>query len=268
MRNEYPIEVAGSSGCWCATGAGPTAVLLATPFLLARSYRGTAELLARRFHVITLQMPGSGCGSTLAEPWTIADYARWVAGALDVLAVRPAVLIGHSHSGAVALQLAAAYPAAVDRLVLADTVGGEERRSGMQVLLGRALDALLELRLTLGAWHHLGYNVMAHWRNFWGQVAQAVRTDVRTLARQVQAPTLLAWGARDHTMPLGGAAGLYRRLPRPSLYVSPSGSHDWIVDHAEEFAAVVQDFVARTPLVDATAGPRSTLRREHHELAR
>lgn len=268
MYVEHPVEVAGQRGRWSAVGAGPTLVVLATPFVLARSYVDPVALLSQRFRVVTIQLPGSGGADKLPVPWSIADYARWSAAALDVLDITAAALIGHSHSGAVALHVAAERPERVARLVLADAVGGEGPQSLGRVLLGRCIDALLEPGLSLRAWHHLVYNVLAHWRNFRRQIVHAVQADGRALARRVTVPTLLAWGARDHTTPLGGAASLFRRLARPSLYVAPTGSHDWMIDHADEFAAAVTDFIARTAAHDAALARREPTWRMRHELAR
>lgn len=267
MTGEQAIDVAGYRGCWRATGDGPVVVILATPFVLARSYEPTAAALGKRFRVISIQLPGSGRAAKLPTPWTVAEYGQWAGAALEALDLRPTALVGHSHSGAIAMQVAADRPERVSRLVLADTVGGAGPGAWRTVLQGRVVDGLLEPRLTFGAWHHLLYNVFAHFRNFRAQMAQAIGADVRELAAQVQVPTLLAWGAHDHTMPLDGAASLYRRLARRSLYVAPTGSHDWLIDHAEEFAAAVGDFVDRTA---ARGAPNGCLAfgREHHELAR
>jgi hypothetical protein len=35
-------------------------------------------------------------------------------------------------------------------------------------------------------------------------------------------------------------------MPHASLYVSPRGSHDWMIDHAPEFAAALRAFVDAT----------------------
>ena len=182
MTDEQAIDVAGWRGCWRETGAGPAVVILATPFVLARSYERTARALGKRFRVIALQMPGSGRAAKLPTPWTVADYGKWVAAALDALDLRPAAVIGHSHSGAIAMQAAADRPDRVGRLVLADTVGGAGPGAWRRVLYGRVIDALLEARLTLGAWHHLLYNVFAHFRNFRAQMAHAIGADVREAA--------------------------------------------------------------------------------------
>src|SRR4051794_3119630 len=160
------IRVGGHAGWLTAAGAGPPVVLLASTLVLARSYQPVAEKLRRSFRVHTVEMPGSGRGSRLAAPWDVEAYAGWVAGLFDALGLERATVIGHSNSGGVALALAALHPGRVGRLVLADTVGADLAHSLPRVVLSRVLDGVLELWLTVGAWHHVAYNVVAHTGNF------------------------------------------------------------------------------------------------------
>ena len=60
--------------------------------------------------------------SSWAAPWTLEANVAALAGLLD--ARRPAVVVGHSFGGAVALSLAAAHPDLVSSLVLLDPAVG------------------------------------------------------------------------------------------------------------------------------------------------
>jgi pimeloyl-ACP methyl ester carboxylesterase len=111
------------------------------------------------------------------------------------------------------------------------------------VLLGRALDGILEPGLSLTGWHHLVYNALAHTRNFFGQIRASIVRDLRAYAPRVTVPTLVAWGARDHTIPPHSAEVLRALLANPRAYTSPTGSHDWIITNPAEFAAAVGAFV-------------------------
>jgi pimeloyl-ACP methyl ester carboxylesterase len=134
----------------------------------------------------------------------------------------------------------------------------------LRVLAGRARDALLEPRLSLFGWHHVIGNALLHTRPFFGQVWRSVYADLRTCARRVRVPTLVAWGARDHTIPPRCATALLSLLSDATLYESATGSHDWMIDHAPEFAAAVRDFVRRRPLVTP---PAAAYNRRHDRAA-
>jgi pimeloyl-ACP methyl ester carboxylesterase len=237
-----PLDVGGERGRFLVEGEGPPLVLLASQLVLARSYCPAAEELRRSFRVFTVELPGSGGGSRVAPPWDADAYASWVAGALDALHLDQVTLVGHSCSGLVALAVGALHPGHVGRLVLVGSIGASPR-SLLAVLLGRGLDCLLEWNLTLRAWHHVGYNVLAHPRSFWHQVGLSARADFRPDAGRVRVPALLAWGAHDHTMPRLGAETLRSLLPDARLYISQEGSHDWLITHPHEFAAAVRAFV-------------------------
>jgi pimeloyl-ACP methyl ester carboxylesterase len=64
------------------------------------------------------------------------------------------------------------------------------------------------------------------------------------VAHDVKRPVLLAWGAMDFVMPVAGARELANLLPDAQLYVSQRGSHDWLIERAEEFGAMLERFVA------------------------
>ncbi len=86
---------------------------------------GIGHLLAARgFRVVAFDRPGFGWsdrpgGAADASP---AAQARLIAEALDAMKVGPAIVLGHSWAGALALALALDHPARVSGLVLAAPV--------------------------------------------------------------------------------------------------------------------------------------------------
>lgn len=249
-----PADVGGLRGWYATTGAGPPVVLLASPFVLAGTYRPTVRRLGRAHRVYVVQMPGSGRGSRVTG-WGVAEYADWAAGLLARLGLEDVTLIGHSYTGAVALAVAARHPRRVGRLVVADAVA-VRRDSAGRVLAGQLRDFLVvELGLTLRAWHHLVFNAVFHTRNFARLVRDSMRSGPVADAERVAVPTLVAWGGLDHTTPPARAAVLARHLPDASIHVAPDGAHGWVIDRADEFAGAVERFtetrrdqvVARAP---------------------
>jgi pimeloyl-ACP methyl ester carboxylesterase len=239
------IEVQGVKGCIAEAGTGPTIVLLVSPFARASMYQPTIEELAKRFRVIAVEMPGCGCAARLKHPWDFGEYARWVAALIEALGLDDVVLIGHSHTGAVALRVGAAHAERIAGLVVADSVGAGGRRSILAVLVGCAMCVPFEVRFVLRGSLRLARNLLRHGRNFLVQFWRAVRADVRPVAQDVKRPVLLAWGARDFVMPVAGARELANVLPNAQLYVSQRGSHDWLIERAEEFAVMVERFATR-----------------------
>jgi 2-hydroxy-6-oxonona-2,4-dienedioate hydrolase len=244
--NRRPIEVAEFSGRYWELGdaSAPPIVLLPSQLARGQAYLRTAQAIAARgFRVVMVEMPGSGGGSRLHEPWTLKDYAPWVAAFLQRLSLRGVTLIGHSNSGATALVVAAEDPALVGRLILADSTGARPLGSIPGVIACHAPEFPFEYWFNWRAGPDVFYNMLMHWRNFWGQVGSAVREVVIDRAPRVRTPTLVAWGWHDHTVP-GDCAKLFARaIPGARLYWSEDGRHDWIIERPEEFAGVIARFV-------------------------
>ena len=245
------VDVGGFPGCYFDTGARDdgAATLLLVPSMLVRglAYAPTVARLAPHFRVVTVELPGTGRSAKLDRVQDLDWYARWLGGFCDALGLGRVIPVGHSNSGAAVTLFARDFPRRVAALVLADSIGADRSGSLLRVLVTRALDAALEMRLTLSGWHHVVYNALAHPRNFFTQVRLCVQTDITPVAAAVEAPVFLGWGAHDHTMPFPQCAQiLSEAFPDAHLYVSRAGSHDWIVDLPAEFAAAVTQFLSTT----------------------
>lgn len=239
------IHIGGESAAVKEAGSGAPVVLLPSQLVISRAYKPTIAALARRFKVITVEMPGVGGASRLREPWGENDYAEWLAKFLAEMNLTRPTIIGHSNSAPAALLMAVKYPQFLGRLVLADPVGADPFHSILRVLAGRAIDAGIELQLSVSGWPHILFNLAHHPRNFLRQIKLAVDADMIEAARCVKVPALLAWGRRDFTMRPAWAKRLLDALPDGRMYWSSHGSHDWLITHPDEFAAAVGAFLRR-----------------------
>ena len=101
----------------------------ATPLLLLhqtpRSVDEFAEvmpILARERRVIALDTPGYGCSDRVPGRPGVADYARAVVDVLDSLGIERVIVVGHHTGAVIAVEMAAACPARVERVVLSGPV--------------------------------------------------------------------------------------------------------------------------------------------------
>jgi pimeloyl-ACP methyl ester carboxylesterase len=239
------IEVNGHVGGYVEEGAGPPLVLVATPFVTAATYLPARQALAKRFRVITVELPGTAGHEPGGRAWELDEYAAWVAALLDTLELREILLVGHSNSGAVALLTGLICPQRLLGVVLVDTIGANGSHSFVDVLAGLAACTPIELRFALRLLAVFAYNIRHHARNFFHQFVVSVRRDLRAEARRLRVPTLVGWGALDYVEPPSCATTLMRLLPEGELYVAARGSHDWLVELAEEFAGAVEGFAGR-----------------------
>ncbi len=105
----------------CGPPQGQAVLLLhQTPRSWAE-YAAVLPILGARYRAIA--MDTAGFGDSFVPRWT-PSIERWAAVAvelLDALSIARVHVVGHHTGGVIALELAAAYPGRVDRLVLSST---------------------------------------------------------------------------------------------------------------------------------------------------
>ncbi|MEM7767921.1 MAG: alpha/beta hydrolase [Pseudomonadota bacterium] len=107
-----------------AGAAGPPVLMIHGASANAREYSWTlAPLLADDHRIFMPDRPGHGYSERPADAYRLGVQARQMAGVLEALAPdEPAIVVGHSFGGAVALRVALDYPDRVKALVLSAPV--------------------------------------------------------------------------------------------------------------------------------------------------
>jgi 3-oxoadipate enol-lactonase len=105
-------------------GSGPDLVLIHSLLTDASVYDGLSPRLARSRRVTAINLPGYG-GSSPRDFETIADYADFVAAALDALGVTATGdLFANGFGAFVATEVALRHPGRIRRLIVADVNAG------------------------------------------------------------------------------------------------------------------------------------------------
>lgn len=180
---------------------------------------------------VAVDLPGFGATPPPPAAWGSADYAAALVPVLAELQV-PAVVVGHSFGGRVAVHLAAAQPGQVKALVLTGVPlvrqAGGSRRPPLRYRVGRALygrglvgEARMEtLRQRYGS---------PDFRAATGVMRQVlVRTVNETYddqLRAVRCPVELVWGDDDAEVPVSVAETAAGLLARPNLTVCRGAGH-------------------------------------------
>jgi pimeloyl-ACP methyl ester carboxylesterase len=212
------------------------------------------------FPVVAPSMPGR-CGSAGAALETVGALAGWLAAAIEALGAAPAILIGHSLGGAVAIELAHAPGAAglVAGLVLLATgarlrVGPEIRAaaeaaaaSGVKAALtgaayGQDVAEELMSRVEEARAATPPASELADWR-------AAHEFDRMGELSAIAVPTLVLVGERDGLTPPKYARYLADHVPGASLEILPGAGHMLPVERPEEVARAVRRFGGSIPYV-------------------
>ena len=113
-------------------GEGPTVLLLHGQPGRGRDLEPVARLLSWRARTLLPDRPGYGATGGRALP--LAEQAAILAALLVERRAAPAVVVGHSYGGGVALSLALQHPELVSGLVLVSSIGG----AGLESCVGPA----------------------------------------------------------------------------------------------------------------------------------
>ena len=107
--------------CYQEAGAGDPALVFIHGWCCDHSYFSPQfEHFAARHRVVALDQRGFGQSDKPEQDYTIEAFASDVAWLCQELALGPAVLVGHSMGGAIALATAAQHPDVVHAAVLVD----------------------------------------------------------------------------------------------------------------------------------------------------
>jgi pimeloyl-ACP methyl ester carboxylesterase len=227
----------------------------------ARDWAEVIPALASSYDVYALDLPGFGASGKGNHLYSPSNYVRVLDVVFGERLKRPAVFVGHSMGGVIALAYATAYPDRVRRLIVAD-VAGVLHRSVYGEFLGRAVteralgdspwyDAVIKLIVTQ-AENLPSKGVMSIEQP---QVRQRLlRGDPNAIAalalvehdlsrglRAIRVPTLVVWTSDDRVAPPRTGQVLASVIPGARLVVIGEGGHAPQISVPARFNAVLRD---------------------------
>jgi pimeloyl-ACP methyl ester carboxylesterase len=250
-------HVQGRSVPYGVAGDGLPVLFLHGWGLGHQTYRAALRrIAARQARVFAPALPGfSGTAELGAKQFSLAGYAKWAAEFLDAVGVsEPAVVVGHSFGGGVAIRFAHDFPERVRSLVLVNSIGGSAWRTG------KRLGALAERPLWDWGLHFPGDiwplrqatrvlpvvlsdavpNLMRNPRAFAKVANLARRADLRAELEEIKAretPVTVLWADRDGVIPRESFDALCAAVGSPGKVVS--GSHSWLLADPDAFGEVI-----------------------------
>ncbi|GAA0365479.1 hypothetical protein GCM10009541_04840 [Micromonospora gifhornensis] len=259
-------------------GAGPPVLLLHGIGRTLRDFTEQHDLLADRYRVHSVDLPGHGGSLPMAQPYTLPALARFVGAYLDAAGVdEPVHLVGNSLGGAVAMGYAVTRPTRVASLTLVASAGfGREVTLALRLLtlpgLGRLLlrpsrhtagraERALFHDPTLASPERIGHALAVARHPYAARVVletarglgtvrgirQPWRDDLLGRLAGLGLPTLVVWGDDDRILPPAHLAAARTLLPHARTRVFAGCGHLPQVERAEEFSEVVREFWATTP---------------------
>ena len=230
------------------------------------NWRLTLPRLAEHFTAVAPDIVGFGFTDRPAD--VRYDLPYWTAhavGVLDALGLERVHVIGNSFGGSLALSLAIHHPERVNRLVLMGAVGVPfEISPGLDAVWGyqpsvEAMAALLHLfsfdssqlgpdlaeiryRASIRPGVQEAFAAMFPAPR---QAALDAMTHPIDDIAGIGAPTLVVHGRDDQVIPLQNSLDLLRLIDDAQLHVFGRCGHWTQIEHADEFADLVIDFLRR-----------------------
>jgi 3-oxoadipate enol-lactonase len=252
-------------------GRGPSLVLIHGLGGSAANWLALAPILAGRARVLVPELPGHGGSAPLPAAPNLDVYADRVASLAEREEMLPAVIVGHSLGGAVALRLALRRPDAVSDLVLAASAGvssaTRRARYALRILgIVRPSRVLARYRRSLSRTVWGRYFAFGHWgaadpgalppemaeaflsgpalHTDTVSAAQALVADeLRPQLAAVRCRCLVLWGAQDTQLPVADGFELAQALRAP-LRVIPDCGHLLIGERPDACLAAIDELMA------------------------
>ena len=258
-------------------GNGPDLVLLHGWGLNVRVWDGLVTELRDRFRLIAVDLPGHG-----KSPWTPgrntpAEQAWLLHSTLAPISGRYS-LLGWSLGGQIALDLAAAMPAQIDKLVLVATT--PRFTAGPDWPYGMKLEAITKMATQLredyqrtvrdfldlqvrgsmdgpSVVEQLRHALSVHGEAAPEALAAGLNTlatsDLRSTLPHVRTPTLVIAGQNDRITAPGASRVLATTLPDARYVEMRRAAHAPFLSHRKEFTVVLEQFLRSGELDFGTA---------------
>lgn len=254
-------------------GEGPAVILIhgGGPGAYGYSnYRRNIVPLSQRNRVIVLDLPGYGQSAKRSRPDGLTvSLANAVRDIMDYEGIEKASLVGNSLGGMTSLRFALDTPERVNKLILMGPGGSLPMftpfpTEGLQRMLNfyegegptleklaRVIDLLVYDRSTVT--QELleerfrictlpGTIADPPLRNF---EAHPNDTLWNQGIEKIASPTLLIWGAQDRVIPLDAGFILQKLIPNADMHIYSKCGHWAQWERADEFNALVDDFINR-----------------------
>lgn len=224
-----------------------------------RIWDEVAPHLAGTYRLIRYDKRGHGLSDCPPAPYTIRDHAADLAGLMDHLGIDQAILVGISVGGMIVLDLAAAWPQRVQKLVLSDTaavIGTPEAwNERIDTLRKHGMAYLSEAILARWFVPSFAEQAPVQYRGFENMLTrtplegytgtcEAIRdADLTGTVSSIKAPALVLCGQEDISTPPEKVRSLANLLSNAAFAEIAGAAHLPCIEQPEAMAKLIGDFL-------------------------
>lgn len=216
------------------------------------NWYAVAQILAKRFQVFVLDLPGFGVSDAPKTTWGVGEYTNIVQGFIKEMDIEKPVLMGHSHGGKVACTIAAEG----DRnkclaLVLVSSSGVDipSLTVRTKILWFKTIKLLTK---PLGK---LGEKIVDHYRGKLGSrdyqeagtlratMVKIVNHKIFSILPKVNVPTAIFWGSDDKTLNVKQAKSFEKLIKNSYIKLIWGADHHPHLSNPQELADYAGEFL-------------------------
>ena len=232
-----------------STGPGldarPAFVLVHGLSMSSRYLVPAAERLAVDHPVYLPDLPGFGLSEKPSRVLNTGELVEILAGWMDRVGIRQAVLLGNSYGCQLILEFTLRYPQRVTAGILVGPTPDPRARNMLRVLWRGFLDLLIEpvsiLPILLGDYLRAGF------RRTVGTLRNSLKDPLEEKLPRVYHPVLVVGGSKDWIAPPRWVKEAARLLPNGRLGVIRGAGHGAHFSAPQELALLARAFLREIP---------------------
>src|SRR3954451_879723 len=242
LKRRYAGTSNGSNGNGSRPKLDQTPIVLVHGLSSSRTLKPLIRALGTRRPVFAPDLPGFGMSDQPSHPLDVPGLAdalrRWL---LDNQ-LAPAIVVGVGFGCQVAVDLAAAYPASVERLALVGPMFDPDARTPGRLAMRWARNAPRSSpRLAPTIVHD--FIDAGPWRSV-RTIRKALDDPIEDKLADIEAPTLVVRPERDHLVPEAWTERVAELVPDSELAVLPQAAHATAPRPAARLTALLVPFLA------------------------
>lgn len=238
-------------------GEGDLIVLLHGWGSNIKLFANLIELLAKKYKVVAMDMPGFGESAEPPSAWCVDDYVDFVLEFLKDYDTDKVMLLGHSFGGRVIIKLNSRenLPFSITKVILVDSAGIMSPKSNKKSFrtyyykVGKAIlstgivqkiapDALENFRKKMGSADYAAASPLMR-----QVLVKVVNEDLEYLLPNIKCPTLLVWGVNDTATPLSDGEKMEKLISDAGLVKLENAGHYSFLDQQYTFNRVMSSFM-------------------------
>lgn len=253
-----------------------------------KDWYSTIPFLAKKYHIIAIDLPGFGYSEKPSGRYSPTNYALILNAVVETFSKQKLNVIGHSMGGAVSLRFSAITTKPIDKLVLVDVAGILEKTAfikhtsklpvneniippvfkNIMVQLNDVGGSIVEMTSINSISKFiessdLTWDLVKSNSNINAAVS-LIEEDFSQLLPQIDVDTTIIWGELDNVAPLRTGKVLGVQIKGAKLHVIKGADHVPMKSHSDEFqhllaSALAPSKVSKAPKLVSNTDKKTNL---------